>query len=163
MYGSAARVVVSNVHCEQASVCHRAEYPAISAPTKALNDKLLLNNNNTGHRCVVASVVCECQIRWCTAGAISGVAIGKRHQATITILWRWWLAQYRQCAVCYTGLQGVYLSALPSKRHRVVAKEVAKPIIVRVSTTPYVSTVRDCPQIPILFKERGEPRWCNIV
>ena len=57
---------------------------------------------------------------------IVGHFTGKRDCTGASELWRSLPPVYRQCAVCYTDAWRPYQSILPSKRHRVVAKNTGK-------------------------------------
>ncbi len=57
---------------------------------------------------------------------IVGVAIGPGDSQTAEDLWYSLPAEYRQRAVCYTGLLEAYASVLPSKRHQAVERASGK-------------------------------------
>ncbi len=53
---------------------------------------------------------------------IVGCDVGNRSGDSAQALWDSLPAVYRQCAVCYADFWTSYPVALPSKRHRAVAK-----------------------------------------
>jgi insertion element IS1 protein InsB len=61
---------------------------------------------------------------------IVSCAIDPRDKETAEELWYGLLPEYRQCAVCFTDFYQVYVSVLPSKRHRAVGKETGQTALI---------------------------------